>query len=273
MDLEKFYGKMALIRAFEEKLLELFGEGALSGTTHTCLGQEAVAAAAMEQFREGDCFFGGHRCHGYYLARFDDPEGLFAEVMGREAGPCRGRGGSQHLCREGFYTNGVQGGVVPEAAGMALAEKYKKTGAIAVAQLGDGTLGQGVVYEAMNLAALWELPVLFLIEENGYAMTTPVREGVAGSIPGRARAFGIPAEEAEDRDPEALSAAFREAFSWVREEGKPFCLVVHTYRLGPHSKGDDFREEAELAWISSKYAVSRWSSSRIFGLDSSSSRA
>ena len=247
MNLETAYEKMARIRAFEETLLSLFSENKLFGTTHTYLGQEAVAVAAMAQVREGDRVFSNHRCHGHFLAYSGAAATLLAEIMGREGGMCRGRGGSQHICWKTFYTNGVQGGIVPDATGMALAEKHKGTGAVAVAFLGDGTLGQGVVYESFNLAALYEIPVLYVVEDNGYAMTTRTRDGVAGSIPGRARAFGIQTAEIASNDVEELDAAFREAFAYVREEGKPFCQVVHTYRLGPHSKGDDFREEAELA--------------------------
>jgi 2-oxoisovalerate dehydrogenase E1 component len=246
MDLKKAYEKMVRIRAFEENLLALFSQNKLFGTTHTYLGQEAVAVAAMEHLGEGDCVFSNHRCHGHFLAYSGRADLLLAEIMGKEAGMCRGRGGSQHICWKNFYTNGIQGGIVPNATGMALAEKYKKTGAVTMVFLGDGTLGQGVVYESFNMASLWQIPVLYVVEDNGYAMTTRTRDGVAGSIPARARAFAIETEEITSNDVEELDAAFGTAFDYLRREGRPYCLVIHTYRLGPHSKGDDFREESEL---------------------------
>ncbi|HZK81610.1 MAG TPA: thiamine pyrophosphate-dependent dehydrogenase E1 component subunit alpha, partial [Humisphaera sp.] len=167
------YERMALVRAFEERVLALFAQGELTGTTHTSLGQEAVAVGVLSQITREDIVFSSHRCHGHYLAFFDEPDGLMAELMGRATGLCGGIGGSQHLQRGNFYTNGVQGGIVPCAAGMALAEKLKKSGKIAVVFLGDGTLGEGVVYETLNLASLWGLPLLFIVEANGFAQSTP----------------------------------------------------------------------------------------------------
>ncbi len=240
------HARMVLIRTFEESALALFSQGELFGTTHTSVGQEAIAVGVLAQLTRDDIVFSNHRCHGHYLARFDDPVGLMAELMGRTTGLCGGVGGSQHLQRDNFYTNGIQGGIVPAAAGMALAEKFRRSGRIAVVFLGDGTLGEGVVYETLNLASLWQLPLLFVVEANGVAQSTPTALQLAGSITARAAAFGIRHAEGDGNDLNAVTALAADAVDFVRRESKPCWLVLHTYRLGPHSKGDDHRPSAEL---------------------------
>ncbi len=240
------YKKLIFIRMFEQKILELFEQNLLSGTTHTCIGQEHIAVAAMSCIGEHDVVFSNHRCHGHYLAYGGSPEALLAEIMSRKSGVCGGRGGSQHIHYKNFYSNGVQGGIVPNAAGMAWAEKLNGTDNIAVVFLGDGTLGQGVVYETFNMASLYCIPVLFVIEDNQYAMTTKTKEAVAGSIKGRCTAFGIECDETEEDETEALEEHFAAAYRYVRNNKKPFCQIVHTYRLGAHSKGDDTRDKAEV---------------------------
>jgi TPP-dependent pyruvate/acetoin dehydrogenase alpha subunit len=245
--LASLYEEMVLIRRVEETLLELFSAGKLVGTTHTCIGQEADAVgvvSALDLTR--DVVFSNHRCHGHYLAFTGDVEGLLAEVMGRATGVCGGRGGSQHLCRDGFYSNGVLGSTVPVATGMALAEKRKGTGAVVVVFMGDGTLGEGVVYESLNMASLWGLPILFVVENNFYAQSTPSRLGVAGSIPERARAFGIETSALATTDVEEVRSAAVAAVDRVRVSGEPYFLVLDTYRFSPHSKGDDNRDPAEI---------------------------
>jgi 2-oxoisovalerate dehydrogenase E1 component len=238
---------MSIIRHTEETLLRLFSEGRLSGTTHTSMGQEAIAVAVGAQVRLGDQVFSSHRCHGHYLACGGSIEGLFGEVMGRDLGICGGRGGSQHLHFPGFHANGVQGGVVGNATGAALALQLQDGDRLAVAFLGDGTLGEGLVYESLNFAALRSLPVLYVLEDNGYAQTTPASLAVSGSMTARASAFGIATGETASNDAIELYELFAERFAWIREHGRPFFQVVHTYRLGPHSKGDDFRDEGERA--------------------------
>lgn len=244
-----FYRVMTLIRQFEERVLQLFAEGKLMGTTHTYIGQEANAAGLLSHLTPDDVVFSNHRCHGHYLALTGDVRGLLAELMGLPSGLCGGKGGSQHLCRGNFYTNGVQGGIVPVAVGAALAEKRLGRPTITVAFLGDGTLGEGVVYEAMNIASLWGAPILFVVENNHYAQTTPISAALAGSIPDRARAFGIDTLELHTSDPVEIWRNTAGPVRWVREERRPFFLVLHTYRFGPHSKGDDFRDPRELAEI------------------------
>jgi len=242
-----FYRQVALIRYFEETLLKLFGAGKLMGTTHTYSGQEADAVGVLAHLTPRDVVFSNHRCHGHYLALTGDVEGLLAELLGLDSGICAGKGGSQHLCRGNFYTNGVQGGIVPLAVGAALAEKRKGTGALAVVWLGDGTLGEGVIYEAFNMASLWDVPVLFVIENNGYAQTTPIGMNLAGSVAKRTEAFGIPTVELATTDAASIWTAAGGAVEAIRKTSRPHALVLSTYRFGPHSKGDDFRSEEEKA--------------------------
>ncbi len=245
------YAQLLGIRLFEQSLLDLFSTGALSGTTHTCLGQETVAVGVVSSIdRARDIVFSNHRGHGHFLAYCGEVERLYLEILGKPGGVCGGRGGSQHLYFDNFYSNGVQGGIVPVATGMALAEKQKGSGAVAVVFLGDGTLGEGVVYESFNIASLWSLPIVFVIEHNGYAQSTPSALQIAGDVAARPRAFGIATEECRSTDAEQISAHATKAIAAARSGRGPQCLVCYTYRLGPHSKGDDTRAESELreAW-------------------------
>ncbi len=245
--LARFYEEMVTMRRFEESLLELFSAGKIDGTVHTYIGQEANAVGLIDHLeRERDVIVSNHRCHGHYLAFTGDAVGLLREVMGKQGGVCGGKGGSQHLCNGNFYSNGVLGSTVPVAAGMALAEKQRRTGAVTVAFLGDGTLGQGVVYESLNLASLWQLPILFVVENNFYAQSTPSHLNLAGRIADRGAAFGIETEELSTTDVTEINAAAGEIVPKVREGGRPFFLVLNTYRFSPHSKGDDNRDEAEI---------------------------
>ena len=245
--LATFYERMYFIRRFEETLLELFSQGKLVGTTHTYIGQEANAVGVIDHLvPERDVVFSNHRCHGHYLAFADDPYGLLCEVMGKADGVCGGKGGSQHLHRGNFYSNGVLGSIVPVGTGMALAEKRRGTGAVSTVFLGDGTLGEGVTYESLNVASLWRLPVLFVVEDNGYAQSTPVELELAGSMRARGEAFGIGTDELDTTDVIEIHAAAGRAVGQIRETGEPFFLVLHTYRFSPHSKGDDNRDPAEI---------------------------
>jgi len=235
------------IRRTEETLLNLFSQGRLFGTVHTCIGQEPVALGVIGALDlDKDVVWSNHRGHGHYLAYCDDVEGLIAEVMGRATGVCGGIGGSQHLHRDNFYTNGVLGGTVACAVGSALAEKVRGEGAISVVFLGDGALGEGIVYESFNLAAVWSLPVLFVLEHNGIAQTTPTEQVHAGDLTARAGAFGIECGAIRGDDVETVRRAAVEAVERVRRTGTPFFLAVHTARLMPHSKGDDTRPPEEL---------------------------
>lgn len=248
-DVEGLFRQMCVIRRTEERLLALFSEGELSGTTHTSIGQEAIAVAVAAHLETGDAVFSSHRCHGHAIATGAPLPELFAEIMGRDSALCGGRGGSQHLHHGDFYSNGVQGGVVGNATGMALAEKLKDSGRVSVGFMGDGTLGEGLVYESLNFASLQDLPLLLVLEHNGYSQSTPSRLGVAGSPLARAPAFGIESDEVTTNDAVELWTIFRERLRHVREQQRPFLQIVHTYRLAAHSKGDDDREPAEIeAW-------------------------
>lgn len=250
---EDLYVLMASIRAFELSILDMFDKGILSGTTHTSLGQEASAAGVISSIdKNKDIIFSNHRGHGHFISYCGDIEGLYLEIMGKPGGLCAGRGGSQHIHYKNFYSNGIQGGIVPVSTGMALAEKMKGSQSIVVVFLGDGTLGQGVVYEALNIASLWSLPILFVIENNGYAQTTPSRLQVAGSMRKRPEAFGISVKEINSTDVCEILPAASKAVDLVRSETKPYCLLLHTVRLGPHSKGDDHRSEEEMRELKKK---------------------
>lgn len=245
LDLE-LYRRLYRIRRFEETVLENFPRGLFFGTTHTCLGQEADAVGVLFHLHSHDIVFSNHRGHGHFLAYGGDLRALFAELMGRATGVCGGRGGSQHLHWRNFYSNGIQGGIVPVATGMALAEKRKGSGALVVVFLGDGTLGEGVVYEALNMASLWQAPVLYVLENNRIAQTTPSQVAVAGEMIARFTAFGIPATELDSSDVRQILDLAQTSLEQVRRQRAPVALLLHTARFGPHSKGDDTRSPEEL---------------------------
>lgn len=240
------YRTMLLIRRFEERALAEFSTGKLFGTTHAYIGQEADAVGIFDAVEAGDVVFSSHRCHGHFLAYGGDPYPLAAELMGRATGLVGGRGGSQHIQWRNFYSNGIQGGIVPLATGAALAEKVKHTGNVALVFTGDGTLGEGALYESLNIASLWQLPVLFVVENNRYAQTTPIALGVAGSIAARFAAFDICTWERDTTDVLEIRTAAAEALNYVRSQTRPAALILHTYRFSAHSKGDDIRDRDEI---------------------------
>ncbi|MEV4179195.1 thiamine pyrophosphate-dependent dehydrogenase E1 component subunit alpha [Nonomuraea sp. NPDC049709] len=242
-------GRLLLIRHFEHALLRLFAEGLLSGTTHTCLGQEYVPVALTPLLREDDFTFSNHRGHGHFLARYgDEAGGLLAEIMGRQGALCGGVGGSQHVYHRNFMSTGVQGESLPVATGMALRLRRTGGGALVCAYVGDGTWGEGAVYEALNLAALWRVPLLVVVENNGIAQSTPTANAMAGTIAGRAAAFGIPYRRIHSIDVNAVRAELAAPVAAVRE-GFPLVVELVTHRVGPHSKGDDTRGPGELARV------------------------
>ncbi len=244
---EELYRKVILIRLFEERVLTLFSQGKLSGTTHAYIGQEANAVGVISHLREEDTVFSNHRCHGHYLAKTGDAVGLLAELMGKETGICSGLGGSQHICNRNFFSNGIQGSYMPIVVGMALTEKLRNTSAVVTAFIGDGTLGQGVVYEAFNIASLYQVPLLVVIENNRIAQTTPIELNLAGSIAARTQAFGIATTELDTTDAEVIFDCAGEIIANMREDRRPHALIINSQRLGPHSKGDDTRTEEAIA--------------------------
>jgi TPP-dependent pyruvate/acetoin dehydrogenase alpha subunit len=236
------YRSLYRIRRFEETVLDNFRQGTFFGTTHTYIGQEANAVGVMAHIQENDIIFSNHRCHGHYLAYGGDPHALFAELMGRATGVCGGRGGSQHLHWRNLYSNGILGGIIPIATGMALAEKYKQSGSVTIAFLGDGTLGEGIIYESFNIASLWKAPILYVLENNHIAQTTQIELAMAGNIAERFSAFGIPSFQLATSDVLEILPVASDLLSRVRKEQSPFALILDTHRFGPHSKGDDTRD-------------------------------
>jgi acetoin:2,6-dichlorophenolindophenol oxidoreductase subunit alpha len=237
---------LLLIRHFEQALLDLFAQGKVVGTTHSCLGQEYIPVALRTLLRGDDHVFSNHRGHGHYLARFGDAAGLLAEIMGREGAVCGGVGGSQHIYREGYLSTGVQGESMPVGAGVALHLKRAGRGQLAAVFVGDGTFGEGAVYEALNIAQLWQLPLLVVVENNHIAQSTPAAVHMAGTIAGRAAAFGIAYREVDTMDIGEIRAALAPLVRTVRELPRPAVVEFDTARLGPHSKGDDTRDAGAL---------------------------
>ncbi|GIH93326.1 thiamine pyrophosphate-dependent dehydrogenase E1 component subunit alpha [Planobispora siamensis] len=236
---------LLLIRHFELTLLRLFEAGQLSGTTHTCLGQEYIPVALKALLESDDFVFSNHRGHGHFLARHTDPHGLLAEIMGREGALCSGVGGSQHIYHRRFLSTGVQGESLPVAVGTALT--LKGTGALTCVYIGDGTWGEGSVYEALNMARLWRVPLLVVVEHNGIAQSTPTTAQMAGTVAGRAAAFGIPHHRTVSTEIAEIRAELAPLVAEVRRASVPLVVEFATHRIGPHSKGDDTRTPEEIA--------------------------
>jgi TPP-dependent pyruvate/acetoin dehydrogenase alpha subunit len=248
----ELYRQMQRIRRFEETVLEAFPRGQFYGTTHTYVGQEANAVGILDGIVDGDVVVSNHRCHGHFLAYGGSMPALAAELMGKQTGVCGGRSGSQHIQWKDFYANGILGGTLPLAVGMSLAEKSAGRGTLVIAFLGDGTLGEGATYESLNMAALWGLPVVFVLEDNRYAQSTPVRLNLAGGMVERFGAFGISNSEADTTDVKEVRAIGEQAISRTRAGQGPHAVILHTYRFAPHSKGDDTRDPGEIARFQEK---------------------
>ena len=246
LPLEDLYKNMLLIRYFEEGVLKLFEQGKLFGTTHAYIGQEANAVGVISCLRKTDIVVSNHRCHGHYIMHRKNPYSLLCEMMGKEDGLCSGRGGSQHICDDGFFTNGVQGGILPLSAGLAFSEKNNDTKNIVVVFIGDGTLGEGALYETLNIISKWRLPILIVVENNQYAQSTKVELTLAGEIKSRFTAFDIGAEELSTFDVNKIQDSSLGLIQRVRETYNPECLILNTYRFASHSKSDDGRLKDEI---------------------------
>lgn len=247
LDIKMAYRNMHLIRHVEMTLLELFSKGYLRGTVHTSIGQEACAVGVISNIDNAkDLVYSNHRCHGHYISYSNDIKGLIAEIMGKDEGVCKGVGGSQHLQFKNFYSNGIQGAGMPVIAGMCMAERLKGIDAIGIIFVGDGTFGEGSLYETLNLISLWSIPVLVVIENNMYAQSTPTELQLSGSFKARAQAFDINFHEADGMDVENVSQVAKSCIDFVRGQCKPCVLLLNTYRYAPHSKGDDFRNPDEI---------------------------
>jgi 2-oxoisovalerate dehydrogenase E1 component len=234
-----------LIRESERLILALFERGLVSGTTHTCLGQEICQMAVVRALDDpDDHVLSNHRNHGHFLTYSGDFAGLVAEIMGRQDGVCGGYGGSQHLAFRNFHSNGVQAGMTGIGVGIAAALKSRGSRGIVSIFIGDGTLGEGLLYESMNLASIWDVPVLFVVEHNGIAQTTYTKNTIGGDIVARGKAFGLATWRLNDRA-EDFSTRVEGIVEQLRADRHPGMLVIDTRRLGPHSKGDDLRSAAE----------------------------
>ena len=246
---ERLYAFGHLIRITEQLILDLFGQGLLSGTTHTCIGQEFCQMAVVRALQHpNDVVLSNHRNHGHFLTYSGDFLGLVAEVMGREAGVCRGAGGSQHIAYRHFHSNGVQAGMTAIGVGQALARKRDNDSSIVTVIVGDGTLGEGLFYESLNLSAIWKVPVLFVVEHNHVAQTTATEHTLGGSILARGEAFGLQTFRLDDTDTSFFEQA-QQVVDTVRQTRRPGLVRIETRRLGPHSKGDDLRPAAEMEAI------------------------
>jgi pyruvate dehydrogenase E1 component alpha subunit len=249
------YRLMLLIRRFEETVEKLFTEGTVRGTTHPSIGQEAVPVGVCAALGPDDYVTSTHRGHGHFLARGADPKRMMAELFGKATGYSSGRGGSQLMADYGIGflgANGITGGNIPTATGAAFSAKYLGQKRVAACFFGDGAANQGTFHESANLAGIWNLPVLFICENNQYAMSTHVRAATAvENIADRAAGYGIPGEVVDGNDLPAVAAATRAARARALEGGGPTLIECKTYRMSGHSRGDPrryrSREEEERA--------------------------
>ena len=242
-ELLDFYQQMLLIRRFEEKAGQLYGLGLIGGFCHLYIGQEAVAVGLQSALKPGhDSVITGYRDHGHMLAYGIDPKVIMAELTGRAAGISRGKGGSMHMfsTEHKFYGgHGIVGAQVPLGAGLAFGHQYREDGGLCLAYFGDGAANQGQVYEAFNMAALWKLPIVFVVENNGYAMGTAVTRGSAEThFYRRGTAFRIPGMHVNGMDVLEVRAAAELAFAHVRGGGGPVLMELRTYRYRGHSMSD-----------------------------------
>ncbi len=247
---------MLLIRRFEEAVEEVFAEGKIVGTAHFCIGQEASAVGTIAALRSDDMVTSNHRGHGHFLAKGADPGRLMAELFGRATGYAGGRGGSQHVAdfSIGFLgSHGITAGMIPVATGAALSQKQLDTGRVVVAFFGDGATGQGAFHEAVNIGAAWELPIVYLCENNLYAMSTSIEQSFkVTEVAERASAYGIPGVAVDGNDIEAVHETVDEAAERARRGDGPTLVEARTYRHCGHSKSDRclYRtDEEEQAWL------------------------
>lgn len=253
-----YYGDMLLIRRFEEKAGQLYGMGLIGGFCHLYIGQEAVVVGMQSAAKEGDAVITSYRDHGHMLATGMDPKGVMAELTGREGGYSKGKGGSMHMFskEKNFYGgHGIVGAQVPLGTGLAFAMKYRDTDNVCMTYTGDGAMNQGQVYEAFNMAALWKLPVIYVVENNKYGMGTSVeRISASGSnLHDRGKAYGIPGDEVDGMDVLAVREAAEMAVAHCRAGKGPYILEMKTYRYRGHSMSDPakYRSKEEVNTVRS----------------------
>ena len=236
------YRQMLLIRRFEEKAGQMYGMGLIGGFCHLYIGQEAVVVGMQMTLKPGDEVITGYRDHGHMLACGMDPKGVMAELTGRRGGYSKGKGGSMHMfsVEKGFYGgHGIVGAQVPLGTGIAFANRYRNNGKVCLTYFGDGAANQGQVYESFNMAELWKLPVVYIIENNRYAMGTAVtRASAQTDFSRRGLSFNIPGEQVDGMDVRAVKAAGDRAVKWCRDGNGPIILEMMTYRYRGHSMSD-----------------------------------
>ncbi|MFI7426257.1 thiamine pyrophosphate-dependent dehydrogenase E1 component subunit alpha [Micromonospora sp. NPDC049836] len=251
----RLYRTVRLIRRFEERAIDLVRAGEIVGGIHPYLGQEGIAAGVCAALRDADLVTGTHRGHGHVLAKGADPARMLAELCGRVTGLNRGRGGSMHAADFGvgvLGANAIVGAAGAILTGAVWAHRRRGDDVVGATFFGDGAVNEGMLLEAFNLAALWRVPVLFVCENNGYATTMPVAGAVAGSIAGRAAAFGMPAAAVDGQDPEAVRDVTAAAVARMRAGGGPELVEAHTYRFDAHHTFEhqvrlDYRPPEEVA--------------------------
>jgi len=250
-----YYRTMLIIRRFEERMEQVFLEGIVKGTCHPCTGQEATAVGTCAGLRKADYVVSNHRGHGHFIAKGGEPRRLMAEMFGKKDGYSGGRGGSQHMAcfAIGFLgSNGITGGGIPIATGAALALQMQRRHEIVACFFGDGAANQGAFHEALNMAAVWKLPIIFVCENNLYAMSTHFREAFAiDHVWQRAAAYGMPGERVDGNDVLAVRDAVKRIAERARSGGGPSLLECMTYRMSGHSRGDprEYRSrEEEALW-------------------------
>ncbi len=236
------YRDMLLIRRFEEKAGQMYGMGLIGGFCHLYIGQEAVVVGMQMAIKPGDQVITGYRDHGHMLACGMDPKGVMAELTGRRGGYSKGKGGSMHMfsVEKGFFGgHGIVGAQVPLGTGLAFNNLYRRNGNVCLTYFGDGAANQGQVYESFNMAELWKLPVVYIIENNRYAMGTSItRSSATTDLSKRGLSFNIPGEQVDGMDVRAVKAAGDKVVKWCREGNGPYILEMLTYRYRGHSMSD-----------------------------------
>jgi acetoin:2,6-dichlorophenolindophenol oxidoreductase subunit alpha len=256
----RMYAQMWKIRAFEEQVNELYRGAKMPGLAHLYIGEEGVAVGVCEALRQDDYITSTHRGHGHCLAKGAAIDRMFCELLGKEPGYCRGKGGSMHIADHengNLGANAIVGGSAGIATGAAYSAKARGTDQVAVCFFGEGALGQGLLYEVMNMASLWKLPVIYACENNLYNEYTHFSETTAGDIPARAAAFGIPADQVDGQDVRAVYAAATGAVERGRAGEGPSFLVLNTYRFRGHHVGD-----VDRAYYRAKDEETQWESER-----------
>ncbi len=256
----RMFRRMQMIRLFEEQVNELYTRALMPGLAHLYVGEEAVAVGICEALRPDDFITSTHRGHGHCLAKGASPDRMFAELLGKEAGYCRGKGGSMHIADPttgNLGANAIVAGSTGIATGAAFSAKHLGTGQVTVCFFGEGALGQGVLYEVMNLAALWKLPVIYACENNLYNEYTHFTETTAGDILARGTAFGLPAESVDGQDIRSVHAVATKLVDHARRGEGPAFLLCNTYRYTGHHVGDINRE-----YYRSKQEEQEWKTQR-----------